>query len=825
MKKNLLIFIFFLVLTAIFPADNILAEEDACIPPGPIMTWQETSSSFRCQETPVYRCGNNLCGKDGGTVESGVVWSECVTVFNCWDDGCQSGCDDGHTSVISGPYGPESIGAFQDVPDYKICSAQYNSWSPVFPVLECSGTCYPAPTLKELNDVSLSPVNVVDDSGYKLPINFGWEDNVEEVVGASPNNCQVESYDFGIVDPEIRQAVTGTQLQETIDEAYKLECLLKERGDYQWKVRACRLSEAEDCGQWSEIQDFKVSSAPEPKFPYDKDWQGPEKAFNDAEEDINKLQWCEISDPDIYRETTVYQEKYYKPLSYKFLIYYSEEDLCHPQLSFGDQCLPKLIDPDLAKGEKLPPEEFDDPYHAFFTKETPYAWQVSACRDAYGFDCSEYSQLWRFETGDWVLSASLVAPNNDSQTPIGLPVLLKWVSEGANSFSYEIVGVESGETDGSNLLLDYPKLGLNKVYQWRVRPCQSYDPSDCADDPWFGPWSFRTTGQAPQLISPLENDIPIPITFEWTKVEGAKSYVFKIQGPELTKEEAVDETEFLLDYPDLKQEGLYTWQVKTCARANGQVCGVYSSPQTFKTFKLAEPTGLSPLDEGELYTYQSSYNISWQSVLGARFYQYEINFTQTDPLDPKIEECSPLVGKAVVSSPDNIVNSSIASLPLSCRGSYQWRVKACLDSKCQESGDYTAWQNFDLVAKEAPPEARSWGLVPCGRTTDDPDTLSWDETEKCQLKHIFLMFFSLIDFILWKVIPLLLVLMVLFSGVMFYFSVQMQSADPLAKVKSIWKSVGWGLLIIFFSWILISLFLQVVGYRVGIFGSWWQISL
>jgi hypothetical protein len=597
-------------------------------------------------------------------------------------------------------------------------------------------------------------------------------------------------------------------------------CFLKPNRTYEWQVRGCCDAGGESCGAWSGPWKFTTNAAPEPKLPYDPDWNGPERIEEISEEEAEKLVWCEIDDPVLYEEITVFGEKYYRPLSYNTLIYYLEEDLCHPQLSVGEQCIPNLLSPDERLGEKLPPDEFNDYYKIFFTKETPYAWKIAACKDSHGFDCTDYSQLWKFETGDWSLSATLVAPPDDDQTPIGLPAVLRWTSGGANSFNYEVVGVESDMVETANVTLDYPQLNLNTVYSWRVQPCLDYEAEEC-EDTWFGPWSFKTTGQPPQLNYPKEDNIPLPVRFEWEPVGGARSYVFKINGPGLSIEEPTEKAEFSLDYPDLKQETTYIWQVKTCARGEGNVCGQYSSPQSFRTFKLDQPTELAPENSGEIYTYQPLYNISWQPVQGARFYQYEVTFTSADPEDPKTAQCQPLLGQKIVSDPENIVPRPSASLPLACWGDYQWQVRACLDEQCQDSGDFSSGQSFSFVAMEAPP-GEGFGLVPCGRSTYNPDT-PWDETEKCQIKHLFIMLFILIDFFLWKVIPWVLVLLAVASGVIFYFSAKMEAPDPLAKVKSLWRSAGIGLIIIFSAWFIISLFLTIFGYQVGVFGQWWQI--
>ncbi len=848
-----------------------------------------------------------------------------------------------------------------------------------------------------------------------------------------------------------REELEITEYKEFLDRSEFIPpspCFFKSNQTYQWQIRACCSKDEKGCGSdtitsslalayggdpiskggcgpWSEKWEFTTNPAPEPKWPYnfkwlepdeypidpekypfsevrydwfgDPDWGHPEKREDVPYEGSRKLEWCEIEDSTLYEETTVYQEKYYKPLSYNILLYYSEDDLCHPQLSFGGQCVPKLLSPDEAKREKLPPDELDDSYSTFFTKKTPYAWQVSACKDAYGLDCSDYSQLWKFSTGDWVLEASLVGPPNDSQTSIGLPALLKWTSRGANSFNYELIGVSSGTTTVANVAFDYPQLALNTVYSWRVQPCLGYEGKEC-EDAWYGPWFFKTTGQPPGLVHPSPNatDVPISINFDWEDVPGAKSYIFKIQGGELSKEEPTEKSEFLLDYPDLRQETDYTWQVKTCARREGEVCGNYSSPQSFKTFKLALATNPSPRNGAAVSTAET-HRFSWDGILGARYYQFQIDYNQRSKQEIR-KECIEKEGESII----EIVTTNSILYQLACNGLYQWQVRACLDKDCQETGSWSElwavnmfspkpvqeilkeifideispqvfekipetaakrvaeivsektleilttypeekWLTAAAVTPEVPetileevlneeiedlqeianevgkrvaekvlqvtqeiPQAllfamltkiaeiplledtleifekgmeETWqaesqkavnkaevmpelpeevlshvlasmaeeiteevlkmlsakipetqakikiaeqGLIPCGRTVNIDNT-PWDETERCQIKHIFIMLFSLVDFFLWKLIPLILVLLAVASGVIFYFSAKLEAATPIAKAKSVWRAAGIGLAIIFFAWTIVSFFLTLFGYQVGIFGHWWQI--
>ena len=69
---------------------------------------------------------------------------------------------------------------------------------------------------------------------------------------------------------------------------------------------------------------------------------------------------------------------------------------------------------------------------------------------------------------------------------------------------------------------------------------------------------------------------------------------------------------------------------------------------------------------------------------------------------------------------------------------------------------------------------------------------------------------------------MILVLLVIATGVVYYFS--MGAPTTMAKVKSILKSAGMGYAIIFLAWIIINLILSILGYKIGIFGKWWQIK-
>ncbi len=759
-------------------------------------------STYTCDEYSVYRCANNDCGRKGGAMEEGTMWYECT---EC-DDGCG-----GSSFERNGPYGPDNIRPYGQVPDYQICPPEYNEWSETPPVLECSGSCYPAPKPKPLNDDSLLPKNVADAKGkYKLPINFGWEDNIEKEVAKAPNFCPVGSYEFNIPNPSLTEIVPNTQYDQlvtTSDTSYKLECELKSNNDYQWKVRACLDDNAADCGEWSDEQSFSTSLAPEPIFPYDPDWTGEKSAKNIAIPVT--LDWCDVEGAT----------------AYKFRTYIIEngngEEICHPWMELAGACEPLVLKKTL---RPLPHpsglflySDFPDEEKGYFTKDTEYLWELATCIED---ECSDFGQKWKFKTTGTLATTTLSWPPDDprGQNPVGLPLILDWSDKpGVNSYWYEVTGDKKieGGTQLSQLSLNYPELSLNTPYHWKVWACWDYQAKKCEANP-IGERGFKTTGAPPNLDypSPDARDVPIPVNFDWQDVGGAKSYVLKISGDGLAEEIIVeDKSEFVMGFPDfnIRQEKTYTWQIKTCAWEGGKACGDYSGPRTFTTFRLPAPTEPSPIDGGQLST--DIKFLSWGSVERAKAYQYQIKLLSLS--EKEIDEtCPPLIGKNLFEKPKIVLGSS-DFVELKCLGQYQWQVAACLDKDCQEVGEWSNW-TFSLVE---PSEIKKGGLVPCGQTYDNPQT-PWNEREPCQIKHFFLLIKIILDFIFTRIIPLGLVLLTLATGAMFYFSLG-GKVIPIMRIKRMWKYAIIGILLTFFAWSLVNLILKLAGFNIGIFGNWY----
>lgn len=601
-------------------------------------------------------------------------------------------------------------------------------------------------------------------------------------------------------------------------------CFFKPNRTYQWRVRGCCSKNEATCGPWSQ-DSFKTNVAPEPISPSDPDWAGEEGKENLSYEESRELEWCKIDDPTHYYQTG----DYFAPLSYKILLRYFDEAtnsyVCHPLLGEKEgRCLPAYSEPE--PDEYFPPDKFAN--WGLITRNSAYSWQVAACRDSIASDCGPYSQEWRFSTASWNIGIARSNPSNDPDRPIGLPVRLAWTSAYANSFKYKIYEGEVGACDGgSPIVEDWTKdyeimlyyrenteplaiLDLNTVYTWCVQPCQDFHAKDCEDD-WGGPWYFKTTGQPPTLdtMKPEGTEIFIPTEFTWEQIPGAKSYWFKLddKDPVLLHVKEPKETKIELDYPDLNPETAYSWQIKTCAQSDGQTCGAYSVPQLFKTFEWEKPSEPEPGDGDTL----SDETISWQRVDGAKFYKYTFTFVELDEDEPRQEECKNEI--------NNITDRGITrqlsikpSLGLKCWGKYRWSIAPCLDEHCDEMGPEGSWY-FYFKPDFLPPEESS-GLIPCNQDYYNPST-PWDETEPCGIKHLFIILHIIIDFLFVRIVPMVLVLLVLASGVIFYFSTRMEAPSPLAKVKSLWKAAGIGIGLLLFAWIITSLLLTLFGYQLG----------
>jgi len=636
----------------------------------------------------------------------------------------------------------------------------------------CSGQCISTP-------INTYPSN--GEQNMKPPFNIVWNNTQ----GAGSYRYKLEGTNQGTING----ITTNTFYTPG-------SCVLKTNSTHYWQVQACCNSNGSDCGYWNGKWNFKTGIAPELITP----------KSNTTSTMPVKLDWCDNPEAKaylirIYRETG---EEPFSPIPVSKI---------NGQLS----------------------TEYNDTLN-FLTKDTNYSWEVATCLNEDGNDCRQsgfqhYSQRWNFKAMGSLQSTTLLSPINDpmGQSPIELPLKLDWDGiPNSMSYYYYLTPDIPGEkfVPVSESRIDYNRLELNKIYKWKVKSCWDYEGKTC-ETSYSQEWSFKTTGVPPILITPISNstDIVVPVHFEWgwnnqKGVPGAKSYIIEISADESFNNNILPQNKRLsltpeidADYPTLKMSTDYWWRVKTCADEKGEFCGEWSNSQKFKTFKLIAPSSPSPENNGDIYVNSS---LGWNNVPGAKFYQYKIDYIssagETD------YSCQNLAGQQIVSP--TMTNLPAISPNLKCLGGYQWTVRSCLDENCNDAGDWSNLWNF-TVSQKIPSGGMGTGIVPCGRNFDDPNT-PYNEREQCQFKHLFFALQNVIDFVLWKVGLIVLVLLILFVGTIYYFS--MGAADTIKQARIILGSALKGYLIIFTAWIVINIILTIMGFQVEFFGKWWKIS-
>src|SRR3989344_5707598 len=790
-KLNIFLLLFFNVLIGFILPGKINADEGGGWPPPPTCPGGKVWDEYQC---------NSTCNAD---ILKRRVWEwytlESFSGVDCPSFSCQY-------HIFRDPW--SKTGSCQS---WQACGPQ-GVIKDKSPSCSCSGQCLEAPQNPKYYDNPNSSNQPDKDKGTSnllLPVKFDWDD----VAGwlASPDGPKSYIFKFQNAISKILNKSEYSELREE-----KGACFLKSNSDYSWQAQACCSADGRDCGPAGNFP-FKTSLAPEIVSPEDPDWAGPKGGTAVITPDSPlKIDWCDVPEAKSYRFRVFFEDEK------------TQQRACAPILHnpfiAGDQCESWLADKERRNPdqiEKLLYSDFTDSDLVFFTKDTTYDWEVKICLDEYGGgegECKDFSQRWSFTSEQKAFKElTLLSPSDDpgGETPVGLPVILDWSApSGMNSFMYQLNGIISYTTQSSqSKALDIPDLSINRIYKWRVKACSDYQAIECEE---FSPErTFKTTGQPPILENPASgaSAVPIPINLNWREVPGADSYILNISGSGLSFEKTLKEPGISLGYPEysVSQENEFSWQVKTCAH-DGWACGPFASARTFTTFRLARPSKPSPENNGQLSTNQKS--ISWQEVPGTKAYQYKIKYI-TLSSDEKNESCKTSVGEETVPSKTIPTNSDFVEL--NCLGQYQWQTKACLDENCTETSNWSDW-TFSL---KEPGAIDKGGLVPCGREVDNPKT-AWNDREPCQIRHAFLLIKILIDFIFLRLIPTVLVLLTIATGVMFYFSMGGRVL-PILNIKRLWKSVGIAFLIAMFAWTMINLVLKLIGYQVGIFGNWYEI--
>jgi PKD repeat protein len=108
------------------------------------------------------------------------------------------------------------------------------------------------------------------------------------------------------------------------------------------------------------------------------------------------------------------------------------------------------------------------------------------------------------------------------------------------------------------------------------------------------------------------------------------------------------------------------------------------------------------------------------------------------------------------------------------------------------------------------------GIVPCGRTIDNPKT-NWDETAPCEFCHLILILNRVMNFLM-ELVAIVSLLAIIITGLLFITSAGNPEIKNKASLALKWIIIG--LIIIFIAWLLIDFLLSAWGYLDPLGGKW-----
>jgi hypothetical protein len=628
-------------------------------------------------------------------------------------------------------------------------------------------------------------------------------DNTQDVINDSKSSGNI-----------FRQVLTVAEFNPT-DKFYP--CFFNSGRTVKWRVRPCCNEDGSNCmpedqAPWWE---FTTSFAPEPIIAKDPDWNGPAGASGIAFKGF-QIKWCPV--------WLAKSNQYAK--SYKLMATSDEKGAgtqnCHPLMVKNNQCQADDIFADSQTGEVItnfPIQGRQD--HALFTRNQTYVWKMKTCFDDVAGQCSDWGQSWAFSAKtDPIGIPAAISPKNSTQNNdlAGLPLKLSWtIPDGANSFVYQAsfldgdqnttwpaapnnnsTAAEIGKFDATNLKAD-------TEYKWRARACSQFNSQNC--DGWSEWFSFRTTGRPPKAES-LAATSGIPAIFSWEPVANAKSYNFSLAKngtvakiTVLNNADLLRDAKYALNYPDIDQDQTYAWKIQTCAHGDGTVCGAWSQEKKLAVPKLAAVTNINPANGSTIYADQLSQNVSWGKAVGASAYRFKLSLATSH----EKQECKQ-------ETIEKTTSLTLDRAELNCLGIYHLAIQPCVDSACKSAGPL-AELKFTLGQKV--PKTKSAFAV-CSTGYDDPAT-PWNEREACQPKHFLLLVKIAIDFVLFRLAVLLLPVLALITGLLFYSN--FKTPDIWRKVKLAWKAIAIGYALLLFAWAITGILLQIAGFS----GLWFKI--
>ena len=477
-----------------------------------------------------------------------------------------------------------------------------------------------------------------------------------------------------------------------------------------------------------------------------------------------------------------------------------------------------------------------------------YAWSVAACLgddgNACGSDCcfnergdtcADVASPLFFATNNTATFNDVELVNPYNEAPSVKPFdLFEWQSLGATGFVFNvknkagnlIAEIHTPDTtmDLSNIVWQdneeewteatgNGKLAFNTEYVWQVTPCwwdSGNDKAVYCKIANSNKQSFTTSGgQITSIISPASGSTQsIPTIFNWEEVPNAFSYHFQLkdEGGNIVDDSIIRTNRISLDYPIVEPNTNYSWGIKACADEDGSYCENNWHNKSFTVEELQTPSS-EQLEDWEVSTYEN--NLVWQPVSSAKSYEYTIQYNAVGEEEINDNcEAGTLIRENAISNSNYILMPNFPGTQQKCLGEYTFWVTACVTENCEgqtsDNSITTEW-TFDYIQSGSSGEG---GMMPCGKDNDIYDT-PWNERENCQLKHVPIFIYNVIDFILWKASLIALLVLIVFSGIIAYASAGLPV--KVVSIKEVWKNAGKGYVVMFFAWTIISIALKLLG--------------
>lgn len=310
-----------------------------------------------------------------------------------------------------------------------------------------------------------------------------------------------------------------------------------------------------------------------------------------------------------------------------------------------------------------------------------YYWRVRVTTDG---GTSDWSSAWSFTTTSGkVVAPKLNKPENNARG-VSVNTSLDWEVISGATYDVEVADdndfkdrdiISSGK--GLRTATFAPtELKYSKTYYWHVKATMSNGTSDWSDTRSFTTGSGKLA--APNLLKPDKDakNQSTTLTFDWSSVDGARSYGFEIATDEDFKK---DKRRSDLTIPSATVSGLlpsttYYWRVQS---KDSTTASDWSEVRSFTTTsnRLAVPELTEPKNKVEVSV---SPTLSWKEIKNALTYDVQI------ATDDKFNS------KSVVMEKIGITGTLIQASGLSSKTTYYWRVRA---TNLQGSGEWSSpWE-------------------------------------------------------------------------------------------------------------------------------------